>query len=91
MGSDGYGRLFPSQRVINEDELSEPPSDADLTESLDEVDIHGPITADDVLPAQSPLGNRSLVIMAEIQQLFNWISARQTDGNYREEMSRQDN
>jgi hypothetical protein len=81
IGSDGYGRLFPSQRAPNEDELSEPPSDADLTGSLDEVNIHESITADDVLPTQFPLGNRSLVTMAEIQQLFNWISARQTDGN----------
>jgi hypothetical protein len=81
MGSDGYGRLFPLQRATNEDELSEPPLDADLTGSLDEIDIHEPITSNDVLPTQFPLGNRSLVTMAEIQQLFNWISARQTDGN----------
>jgi hypothetical protein len=81
LGSDGYGRLFPSQRATNEYELLEPPSDADLTGSLDEVDIHEPITAYDVLPTQFPLGNRSLVTMAEIQRLFNWISARQTDGN----------
>jgi hypothetical protein len=72
MGSDGYGRLFPSQRATNEDELSEPPSDADLTGSLDEVGIYEPITADNVLPTQFPLGNPSLITMAEIQQLFNW-------------------
>jgi hypothetical protein len=59
MDSDGYVGLSPSQRAGNEDELSEPPSDADLTGSLDEADIHVPITADDVLPTQFPLGNRS--------------------------------
>jgi hypothetical protein len=81
MGSDGYGRFFPSQRATNEDELSEPPSGADMTGSLDEIDIHEPITAYDVLSTQVPLGNHSLVTMAEIQQLCNWISGRQTDGN----------
>jgi hypothetical protein len=80
MGSGGYGRLFPSQWATNEDELSEPSSDAYLIGSLDEVDIHELITADDVLPTQFPLGNCSLVTMAEIQQLLNWISARQGMG-----------
>jgi hypothetical protein len=81
MGSNGYIRLFPSQRATNEGELSESPSIADLTGSLDEVDINEPTTADDVLPTQIPLDNHSLVTMAEIQQLLNWISARRTDGN----------
>jgi hypothetical protein len=42
-----------SQRATNQEELSEPPSDADLTGSLDEVDIHEPIIADDVLVAKA--------------------------------------